>query len=97
MSDLLGSVNQLREDKIATHYRASLEEIRAKVEAEPLRTRFEIYAGCPTHEITKEVCHRLNQDGFKAKVMETGWVFTTWYLAVKVRLPDSLVHSEEDE
>ena len=94
MTELLTTVNSIREDVLATHYNAASAELKDKITAEPLRTCFEIYSGCVSEEIAKEIAHRFNQGGTKAAAGKYGLLFKSWYLAVQVDLPENLIREE---
>lgn len=95
MSTTLETLNSARETTITDHYNAALAELKAKVAAEPLRTKFNIYSGCPSKEITAEVARRLTTVDIEAKASSSGWFRTRLYLEVTVALPKSL--SKESE
>ncbi len=89
----LTEVNQIREEKISNHYNAAYAELRDKIVAEPLRTNFQIYAGCVSEEIAKEIAHRFEVKGTTAKVASSGIFISTWYLDITIDLPTNLVHA----
>lgn len=95
MTTLLNTVNTIREETISTQYHAASAELQDKIKAEPLRTAFNIYSGCVSEDVTKEIAHRFNLGGTKAEVAKYGFFSTTWYLQVTINLPEELVHPEE--
>lgn len=94
-TQFLTEVNSIREEKISNHYNAAYAELRDKIVAEPLRTNFEIYSGCVSEEIAKEIAHRFQAKGTRATVVKYGIWSTKWYLEVVIDLPSNLIHSKE--
>ena len=94
MNEPLGLVNKIREEKISNHYNAAFSELRDKITAEPLRVKFDIYSGCISEDITREISHRLNTKGIQARMEKYGLFTTNWYLQVEIKLPLSLVHPD---
>jgi hypothetical protein len=95
MANLLETLNTSREETISKHYGAAFAELKGLVEAEPLKTEFNIYAGCVSDLITKEISRRLEAGGVKSTVRKSGVVTTQYYLNVKVDLPENLRLPEE--
>jgi hypothetical protein len=92
MTELLATVNNIREETITTQYNAAFAELQDKIKTEPLRTNFDIYSGCVSEEVAKEIAHRFNIGGTKATVAKYGFLLTAWYLQVEINLPENLVH-----
>ena|SRR5258708_16538857 len=90
---LITEICKLREETIAKHCAAAMEEIKSKVKDEPLKTAFNIYAGCVSKEVGAEIAHRLTVgNGYTATVCTSGLVSTSYCLEVKMPLPKTLVH-----
>lgn len=95
---LITEICKLREETIAKHFAAAMEEIKSKVQAEPLKTIFEIYAGCVSKEVGAELAYRLTVgNGYTATVCTSGLISSSYYLEVKMSLPESLVHAKPVE
>lgn len=97
MATLLDTLNVVRENKISTHYGAASAELKDKIERDPLKTVFHIYAGCVSKEVTNEIAFRFNSGGLKATPGISGVVSTRYFLTVEVDLPEILVHPEQGE
>lgn len=96
-TNLIDTVNGFREETLDKHYRAALAELDEKVRNEPLRTVFNIRAGCISKEVTNEIVRRFNAGGSNA-VYNYGGVFRTYhYLTVTLPLPPHLVKEEVKE
>jgi hypothetical protein len=101
MTTIINTLNDARESTITDHYNAAFAELKAKVTAEPLRTKFNIYCGCPTNDVATEVAKRLTKTDanaavdISAKVSSSGWFRSRLYLEVVVSLPKSLLPKEE--
>jgi hypothetical protein len=96
MSSLFETLNSSREETISKHYAAAVAELKSSVISEPLRTNFNIYSGCVSEEITKEIAYRLGLSGIKATHLKTGVVTIKHYLSVDVDLPEHLVHNNNE-
>jgi hypothetical protein len=94
MTSLIQSINTKREETIAKHYEEALSDLQKQVELNPLQTKFFIYAGCVSSEITKEIARRFNLEGIKTEVCRSGLLTSTWYLDVEAELPESLASKE---
>lgn len=94
MATLLDNINIAREATIAIHYSAAVAELEEKAKNEPLKTKFHIYAGCVSEDVTTEIAHRFNQGGIKANVVKGGIFTTQWYITAETALPSHLVHEE---
>lgn len=97
MAALLETLNITREETISDHYGAASAELKHKIQAEPLRTTFNIFSGCVSKEITTEISHRFNAAGLKTNIVKSGIVSTTYSLSVEVALPEHLLHAQEKE
>ena len=90
MTTILDTLNNARETTITDHYNAAFAELKAKVTAEPLRTNFVIYSGCPSKDVATEVARRLSVGDIDAKLSPSRWFGSRLYLEVKVSLPETL-------
>ena len=97
MSKLLHTINEAREMVIHTHYSACIAQIKDYVAKSPLKTEFYVTAGCVSEQITNEIAHRLNQEGIIATPTYSGIFTTKYYIHIKVKLPEVLVHEKAEE
>ena len=95
MTTILDTLNNARETTITDHYNAAFAELKAKVTAEPLRTNFNIYSGCPSKDVATEVARRLSAGNVDAKLGAPSWISSTLCLSVKVLLPETLLPKAE--
>lgn len=91
MATLLDTVNNTRTETINKHFDAAKAELEEQVKAEPLKTKFLIYAGCVSDEVTAEIAYRFNEGGVMAKAVKS-WMFQRAHLVVETSLPENFVH-----
>lgn len=91
MTSLLDSVNTLRNETIDKHFSAAKAEFETKIKLSPLETKFNIYAGCISDDMTEELANKFNNGGIKAKAIKSGWLYNA-YLSVESPLSAELVH-----
>lgn len=89
-ASLLDTLNASREETIVKHYGAASAELQEKIKSEPLRTSFQISAGCVSKDVTDEIARRFNDSGIDA-TSHGGFFRTYFYVKVKVSLPSHLV------
>lgn len=94
---LLSSINSSREEIISSNYKAAFLELQDKVKIDPLRVKFNIYAGCVSEDMTKEIAHRFVAENITATPSKYGLFSTTHYLQVVIALPENLVHKDATE
>jgi hypothetical protein len=96
-NQLLTEMNNLRNEKIESHYLAAKMELSDLVNKNPYQTVFYITAGCLSEPITKELAHRFTSEGVDTKPMIGGIFVSSYYLEVTIDLPQELVHQQEQE
>ena len=87
----LETLNSSREETITKHYNAAFAELQEKIQKEPLRSSFQISAGCIDKDIANEIARRFERGNIKAEYRCGGFFFTHHYLNVEVSLPEHLV------
>lgn len=95
MASLIDTINTKREETISKHYTEASDDLQKQVEANPLQTKFHIYSGCVSAEITKAIAQRFVAGGIKTSAERSGLLTSTWYLTVVTELPESLQVKEE--
>lgn len=98
MDTLAKTISNIRDETLNIHFGAALAELKDKIKCEPLRTTFYIYSGCVSKEVTAEIAHRFAAgNNCIATCHSTGLLTSTFYLKVKIALPDHLVHVKDGE
>jgi len=95
MSSILETVNNKREETISKHFDAALEDLQTQIQATPLQTKFYVYAGCVSGDITKEIANRFVKGNVKATANSSGLITSSWYLTIDIELPESLAPAVE--
>ncbi len=95
MTDLLTTINNIREETLSAHYNAAVAELQEKIKQNPLKSTFFIYSGCVSEEITSEIAYRFQNGNLKAEVRTSGLVSSIYYLEITVALPSTLIHIAE--
>ena len=78
-------VQHIRQEVLACHYQAAKAELESYARAAPLQQQFTL-AGGPTEEVAQNVAEKFIKEGITAKVVKSGWVWTSYQLAVEVPL-----------
>ena len=94
---LLDTINNIRETTIASHYNAAVADLQDKIKNNPLQTKFIIYSGCVSEEISHEIASRIQTANITATVQTYGFFTTTYYLEIEVALPASLIRDVKVE
>jgi hypothetical protein len=97
LDTLMDTINNIRETTIASHYNAAVADLQDQIKNSPLQTKFVIYSGCVSEEIALEIASRIQTVHITASVQTTGFFTTTYYLAVEVALPASLIRDTKVE
>lgn len=95
MTTILDKLNTARISTITEHYDAAVTELKAKITAEPLRTSFKLFSGCPSFNVAEEVAQRLTAENIKATAVASGWFIGKLHLAVELSLPEELLPKNE--
>lgn len=96
MTTILDKLNIVRIATITEHYDAAVTELKAKITAEPLRTAFKLFSGCPSFDVADEVACRLTAENIKADVVPAGWFVGKLHLSVQLSLPEQLLSKKEE-
>src|SRR5437763_15210934 len=98
MEPLINTINNIREETLSKHYAAAVAELKAKISSDPLKPIYYISSACEKKEIADEVAHRLTRGNDCVATVCYGGLFSRgYYLEVKLKLPDHLIHIKDGE
>jgi hypothetical protein len=78
------------------YYEEVISSIKELASINPFQTKFIIYRGCVSEEITKNISSMLTKNGIKNKIRQSGFLVTSWFLEITIILPSHLIHEKKE-